>query len=176
MDRVRIALVAAAVALGCASGPAPAPPPPAEASLDTTLAANGYLAIPLVKASSGQLLVKSQINGLPAMLVLDSGASVTVLDRSARETFSLSPPEESSIPAVGLGGVGSATIASVASFVIGPLHFENRPTLLVDLGQLTKVLGLMSGQAVHGVLGQDVLETQEAVIDFRRHLLYVKPQ
>jgi predicted aspartyl protease len=176
MNHFPISLIATVALLGCASAPKTAPPHLSESPLESMLAAHGYLAVPLVKVSSGQLLIKSQINGLPAMLVLDSGASVTVLDRSALETFSLSRPEETPIPAFGLGTVSTAAIASVGSLVIGPLQFENRPTLLVDLGQLTKVVGLMSGQQVHGVLGQDILESQEAIIDFRRRLLYVRPQ
>lgn len=176
MAHLRMTLVAAFVVLACRAGPPPGSPQVPELSLDTTLTASGYLAVPLVKTSSGQLLVKSEINGVPAMLVLDSGASVTVLDLSARQTFSLSNLEASSIPAFGVGTVSTAAIASVGTLVIGPLHFEDRPTLLVDLGQLTKVMGLMSGQHVHGVLGQDVLETHDAIIDFRRRVLYLRPQ
>jgi len=176
VNRFPVTLVTAVALLGCASDPMPAPPHLSESPLESTLTAQGYLAVPLVKTSGGQLLIKSQINGLPAMLVLDSGASVTVLDRSALKTFSLSTPEETRIPAFGIGAVSTAAVASVGSLVIGPLQFENRPTLLVDLSQLTTVMGVMSGQQVHGVLGQDVLEAQEAIIDFRRRILYVRPQ
>jgi len=60
----------------------------------------------------------------------------------------------------------------VESFVIGPFRFKNRPVFLMDLRQITKIIDTTSSQRVSGILGQDVLETHEAIIDYKRRLLY----
>jgi hypothetical protein len=62
----------------------------------------------------------------------------------------------------------------VDSFLIGDVAFQRRQMLVVDLGNLTKVLSLITGQQVHGVIGQDILEGNDAIIDFRQRRLYLK--
>ena len=159
--------------LGCVSSP---PHSPTESSLDTLLVSRGYIPIPLQKVSSGHLILKSEINGVPGMLILDSGASVTFIDSAASKALSLRDIEETSIPAIGLGPTGTAKTAVLGSLVIGPLTFRNRHVFLLDLTELTKVVGLMSGQQIYGVLGQDIFESHSAIIDIRNRLLYLKPE
>jgi predicted aspartyl protease len=174
MRRLRALAIATGVLLGAAAaladeGKAPAP------TLQATLESQGYTHVALAKASTGHLLIESEINGVKGKLVVDSGSSVTVLDSTAKRALGIDESHAMPIPAVGFGATtGSIEMAAVASVVVGPLRFENRPMFLTDLAQLTKVLEAMSGEKILGILGQDLLENHGAIIDVSNRVLYLK--
>jgi predicted aspartyl protease len=134
---------------------------------------HGCVAIPLMKTVGGQFLVESEINGVQAMLILYTGAFTTIVDSAAQKQFSLPELYTTSIPVFGFTAPGSVAMSRVGSFVIGPLRFKNRPVFLMDLRQITKIIDATSSQRVSGILGQDVLETHEAIIDYKSRLLYL---
>ena len=146
-----------------------------ESPIEPYYASRGYIAVPLQKISTGLLLLESEINGVPGMLIVDSGASATLVDSSASKDLFLKNMETSWIQAFAIGETGPTKSTVLESLVIGPLTFQDRRTLLMDFGHMTNILSLISGQQIYGVLGQDILESHSAIIDIRNRLLYLKP-
>lgn len=169
-----VALVLGCVLLGCASERVVNSAPPGD-FLEASLRAQGYSAIELSKASTGLHVLSAEINGRPAIFIVDSGASATVVDSNALEHFSLAAAKSTQIPSFGAAGFGTPVgVTTADSFLIGDVAFRRRQMLVVDLGNLTKVMSSMTGQQVHGIIGQDILEGNDAIIDFRQRRLYLK--
>jgi predicted aspartyl protease len=116
----------------------------------------------------GLMLIKVEVNGKPAVMVLDTGSNETIV--SPRLVIVKQLSSKDAVMAKGLGYSGTGVIAT-AFLSIGPLNPKNCPILLVDLNDLSKTLG----QEVDGILGMSVLKEFEIVsVDFRHHKLVLK--
>ena len=120
-----------------------------------------------VNQNFGTILIQAQVNGQPATLVVDTGASHTILSSELLRVRSLAL-EHADAPAKGSGFVGSAGWAK-ATLEIRTMTWPNRRVLVMDDFQdLSKSMK----QKVDGILGEDVLrEFDSVVIDFKHHRL-----
>jgi len=120
-----------------------------------------------VNRNFGTILIQAQVNGQPATLVVDTGASHTILSSELLRVRSLAL-EHADAPAKGSGFVGSAGWAK-ATLEIRTMTWPNRRVLVMDDFQdLSKSMK----QKVDGILGEDVLrEFDSVVIDFKHHRL-----
>jgi predicted aspartyl protease len=117
----------------------------------------------------GLMLIKVEINGKPAAMVLDTGSNETIVSPRLVSIKQLSSKEEV-VMARGSGYSGTGVIAT-AFLRIGPVHPKNCQILVVDLSALSKTLG----QEVDGILGMSVLKEFEIVsVDLRHHKLVLK--
>lgn len=121
-----------------------------------------------IEGNGCHLLLEATLDGVPIRLVLDTGASRTVLDSNFYQTIfpteELKEEDEKSI------GVGSNQLESflvnVKSFGLGELKIENHETALMDLTYVSLTYQKLNIGEVHGVLGGDILEQFEAIIDY----------
>ena len=139
------------------------------------LARFDYAAVPLVRAATGHLaLAGAAINGRDVTLYLDTGAGRTVIDLACARALGL--PLEAD--AAGAGGAGSATLAShrtrLASLDLGAVAEEDFPAHAIDLSHVNQALRARGERPMDGVLGADVLDAREAVIDYRQLHLFLK--
>ena len=143
-------------------------------SVDQAMCLLGFEAVPLREVRTGHHLVEATVDGTTARFVLDTGANVTVIERSRAEQFGLSPRSGA---AAALGalqqGAAQASQASVGSFEIGALAIRQNDVVLADMAQLLGALGQVAGEEVVGVIGQDVLKEHRAIIDVARPMLYL---
>lgn len=169
------ALGALLLACGCrqVSGPAPDYRPEKAGTVDHALCLLGFAAVPVREVSTGHHLVEATINGRPGEFVLDTGANMTVIDRSHLARFGLSPVSGDLGGAIGVGSGGRASRVPVDSFAIGPVRIRQGRVVSSDLGQLLRVLSEASGRSVDGIIGQDVLGEHRAIIDVERPMLYL---
>lgn len=143
-----------AVALGL--GAFPHPPDPAEVPFEYSRA-------------FGLMLIKVEVNGKPAVMVLDTGSNETIVSPRLVIVKQLSSKNAVAM-AKGSGYSGTGVIAT-ALLSIGPLNPKNCQVLVVDLSDLSKTLG----QEVDGILGMSVLKEFEIVsVDLRHHKLVLK--
>lgn len=164
---------AAALALfvaGCDQVALPgAPAPPLRPGLSDTvgqaLCQLGFTAIPLRELRSGHHLVSVTLNGQAATFVVDTGANVTVLDAALAEKFGLKPRLGLRGAAVGLGGSTGARQWSLEELRVGPVAARQETIVTTDLSQVTHALSRLSDEPVSGIVGQDVMKAQQAVID-----------
>jgi predicted aspartyl protease len=117
----------------------------------------------------GLMLIKVEVNGKPAVMVLDTGSNETVVSPKLVIVKQLSSKNALSM-AKGSGYSGTGVIAT-AFLRVGPLNPKNYQILVVDLSDLSKSLG----QDVDGILGMSVLKEFEIVsVDLRRRKLLLK--
>jgi len=111
----------------------------------------------------GLMLIKVEVNGKPAVMVLDTGSNETIVSPRLVIVKQLSSKDAVAM-AKGSGYSGAGVVAT-AFLTIGPLN-QNCESLVVDLSGLSKTLG----QQVDGTLGTSVLKEFEIVsVDLRHH-------
>jgi predicted aspartyl protease len=117
----------------------------------------------------GLMLIKVEVNGMQAIMVLDTGSNETIV--SPRLVIVKQVSSKGAVAmAKGSGYSGNAVIAT-AVLRVGPLNPRNCQVLVVDLSDLSKTLG----QEVDGILGMSVLKEFEIVsVDLKRHKLVLK--
>ena len=115
----------------------------------------------------GAILVRAQVNGRPATLLVDTGSSHTILSSELLQIRPLAL-RRADTPAKGSGYIGSAGWAK-ATLEVGTRTWPDRKVLVMDDFQ---DLSNSMKQRVDGILGEDVLkEFDSVVIDFKHHRL-----
>ncbi len=149
---------------------APAEPP---ASLAGWLAAHAYLRIPLEATGVGHFQAPGEISGHPVTILVDTGASSTVIDLEwARQRgFAL----EATGNHGGGAGTGALAIHRVpgAALSIAGVAITTPEPLALDLGNVAKALAAKGVKAPHAVLGADVMRSRRAIIDYGTATLYL---
>lgn len=141
------------------------------------LTAEGYLAVPLVRSSSGLLEVPAQVAGFPATFCLDTGAPRTCFDRARAKRLELSarPTDER---AVGVGVEGQpdqpVSYAAMPDFSIGPCRLPAVEAAMMDLSHVNKVRERRGDRPFDGALGSDILVARAAVLDYGGLTLYLR--
>ena len=124
-----------------------------------------------IEASQSAILVRGLVDGKPVLLILDTGASCTIL---ARELVRLTPgslaASRFSEEGPGLNANGRYTEATLE---IAGRRWRNRSVVGMKMAEVSKAYG----RRIDGLLGQDLLrEFERVTIDFRsRRLLLSGP-
>ena len=137
----------------------------------------GYIAIPLRQSAVGHFEVRSIINGMPVVLILDTGASGTVLDRETAQRLEL-PLTETGTTGGGLGTAATEVATTrIASFAVGKLQLVDFTVAVIDFSHVNEALKKAGiDQRRDGVIGVDVLRRFQAVIDYGSNTLFVLPE
>jgi hypothetical protein len=126
---------------------------------------------------SFHILVEAKINGLPVNLILDTGASRTVFDKSLLGSkLKLSKKKDKEeIQSAGLmaGNIESHS-AVVKLFKLGKLKLQEYPVVLIDLKSINDLYTRVTGRHIHGLLGSDFLLAMKAVINYGKLQLILK--
>lgn len=129
--------------------------------------------IPLVRVSlpeSGiHLLVKSQINRRVAWLVVDTGASRTVLDIHRVHKYLKEEPSVHESLSTGLGTSEMKSYsARLKKMYLGEVIASDYEVILLDLGHINKTLKAAGMREIDGVLGGDLLAQFGAEINYAK--------
>jgi hypothetical protein len=129
-----------------------------------------YEALPLIQSSQNHLLVRAEINGKPATLVLDTGAPVSAICVDRAEHFGLKAVgSKSTLPShVSINGAFNR-ISIAHNLRLGLLNLVDEPVVLINIAK-RRGTTLESD----GILGTDVLSPLKAVLDYGRMLLVLK--
>ncbi|HET7536279.1 MAG TPA: retropepsin-like aspartic protease [Candidatus Didemnitutus sp.] len=138
------------------------------------LARFDYAAVPLRRGPTGHLSIAAVLDGAPACFYLDTGAGRTVLDLACARGRGLALTSDT--PAA--SGLGTATMvthrAPVRTFELGGVTEIDFLATVIDLSHVNQGLRARGAETMDGVLGADILEAREAVIDYKRLQLYLK--
>lgn len=110
----------------------------------------------------GEILVSVRVNGKPAVLILDTGSSTTIL---SPEASGLDPVNlrRADPPKKGTGFVGDGRWGE-ATLVTGTRIWKDHRILVQDMKSITDAMH----RKIDGILGQDILgEFKYIVIDFK---------
>lgn len=129
-----------------------------------------------IDESGFHLCVTVYINRKKCRLVLDTGASRTVFDREEIKQFVKEGSTElEGRLSVGLGTDNMETHAvRLDTFKIGRLTLRGFEALALDLNMLNTSYDALGHGKVVGVLGSDILNGHEAVIDFGKKKLRLR--
>jgi hypothetical protein len=109
----------------------------------------------------GSIILQVRVNNRPALLILDTGSSHTVL---RPELLDLKPSELSPTEAVSGGGFMGDAVGREVTLQIGNWKWSKRRVAVMDLSQVLSVYH----EKINGVLGLDFL------YEFRRVTINVK--
>lgn len=127
--------------------------------------------------NSFHLLIEVKINKIPFNVIIDTGASRTVFDKSllGKKMKLAEPVENEEIHSAGVTAGNIESVMAIAdSFKLGKLKLKNFPVVLIDLGGINKLYRKVTGKQVHGLLGSDFLLEMNAVIDYSKATLIFK--
>ena len=141
--------------------------------LERELGAAGYSRIDLRRGGTGQLLATVRIGSGEALMILDSGASATVVDRESADRIGLTElaPGEG---AAGAGGRLETHVVDVGSVSLGEVAVQVDRLCVMDLSHVNDQLLSIGEPRVDGVLGSDVLSQHAALIDYSAPRLYLR--
>ena len=108
----------------------------------------------------GTFLVEARINSTRAVLLIDTGAERSLLDREFAQRLGLRPVEIANIQRP--DSVGQTELVLVTSLDIQSVHSSNIKMMTDDLAASSAALGVH----IDGVLGSDILCNLEATLDY----------
>ena len=119
----------------------------------------------------GLILVRVEVNGRPAVLIVDSGSSQTIISPELGDvpTRTLRENGLSGHKGSGLTGLG---VFKTATLRVGPITWRDRRVIVMDMHELSKSME----QEIDGLLGMDFLrEFGLVVVDSKNHKLILSP-
>jgi len=114
-----------------------------------------------ISSSQSGILVRGTANGKPVLLILDTGASRTILARGLVALPRPVPPSRFSTDGPGFNARGTYTEATLE---LGGRVWRGRSVVGMEMEEVSRAFG----QRIDGLLGQDLLrEFDRVTIDFR---------
>ncbi|MGQ1911179.1 retropepsin-like aspartic protease [Marinifilum sp. RC60d5] len=119
--------------------------------------------------NSYHLLVKCKINSSQeGDLVIDTGASKTVLDKNFVDIYEKTEQDEAEMQSRGLGeGSIETQMGKIENFQIGELIVENFSCALIDLSGINEMYQQYCERKICGLLGSDFLLEHRGIINYR---------
>ena len=143
-------------------------------SLKSILLKKGYVRIKLKKINTNHFEIKVKINGIKGRFILDTGASSSCVGLDKVDHFKLKA-KDSKIKAAGAGATDMFTQEALKNKCeIGDWIYDSLNLVLFDLVHVNTALKNHGAKKVHGIIGADVLEKGEAIIDYKKKRLFLK--
>ena len=142
--------------------------------LDALLASQGFVRVQMERLPTGHFSIEGAAADESLDLIVDTGASHTVLDVERAARFGLTTEDRGS-RATGVG-MSSQSVQSgrLANVTFGLVRFDSLRVSVLDLSPVNRVLRRMGNDPVDGIIGADVLMARRAVIDYGNLGLYFK--
>ena len=125
--------------------------------------------IKILKLDDGfHLLVNIRINGKPARMLIDTGASKTVFDKNRISRFLKEEKFETHDKlSTGLGTSDMKShLVVIKRLNIGKLEIKNYRSVVIDISHVNVAYSQMKQKPIDGVLGSDILKQHKALIDY----------
>lgn len=133
-------------------------------SFSTCHAAPKTGSVPFRQVKS-MILVDAEVNGHHAVLLLDTGATYSVI---SSQLIGATVKLDALAPSRGGAGSDGDAVSSNAKIVVGANLWFRQPVFVMNLDAVSKRLGVR----VDGLLGQDLLRGfQTVTIDYKNHTL-----
>ena len=143
-------------------------------SLASFLAGRGFTRVPMRLNSNGHFDVEGALNGHATRFLVDTGSTTTLIDKQVAVK---SGTGVTALAGYGIGGAGNlvegANRAGVKELEIGNFKLANAEVVVAHVsGDI--LLSKSAAETNAGVLGQDYLATNFAVIDMGGKALYLR--
>lgn len=143
-------------------------------SLQSFLLKQGYTKCKLKLIKTNHFQIKAIINGVKGTFILDTGASSSLIGTHKAQDFKLQA-KDSNIKATGAGASNMSTqISTVKTIKIGRWKEQQMPIILFNLTHVNDGLESQNTKPVDGIIGADILQRGNAIIDYQKKYLYLK--
>ncbi|KLJ02934.1 retropepsin-like aspartic protease [Luteimonas sp. FCS-9] len=146
-------------------------------TLSGLLAQRGYDTVPMRRYGEAHLAVEVRINGVAGTFLIDTGAGRTVIDRARQARFADGRQADASSGLQATGaGAGNLAIATLpgSRLAIGDYRDDDFTAHFLALDHVTAAFAQRGLPAIDGVLGADVLDRGQAVIDYPHLRLHLR--
>lgn len=134
----------------------------------------GFTRVPIQVTPGDNLYVDGKLNGTKARLMVDTGAFATLLHQPFVRRMKI-PLRDTAFSSAGVNlKQRGVQIATISRFSIGSVHLRSKEVGVIDLGGLIRNGLLEATPPVAGLLGSEILQRHNAIIDFGTKTLYLK--
>ena len=122
------------------------------------------------------LLIMAKINNKVCRLLIDTGASKTVMDLNRIKNFVKNTDfRKNEFLSTGLGTNNmESQFTLIKKLQLGTLVIKDYEMILLDLSHVNNSYGLLGKKPIDGVLGSDLLNKYKAAIDYKSELLKLR--
>ena len=132
----------------------------------------GFSPIPMTALASGHHSVSVILNGKPAAFLVDTGAGATIIHTPYLKRFALSRGDGAGVATNPTGKLRFDPVA-VQGFAVGGTRTRLNKIYAMDISYLVDAVSAASPQPIEGLVGQDVLRDQKAIVDLDKSILYL---
>jgi hypothetical protein len=136
------------------------------------LSARGYVRVPLARSGVGHFHAAAELNGRPVEVLVDSGASCTVVAMTLVRELGLRA-EALEGAAAGAGGTLDQFMIHGAELRFGAFAPRMAGPVGLDFEQVNAPLRAQGSTEVDLILGADVFDAHAAVIDYSSQSLFL---
>ncbi len=138
------------------------------------LRSRGYTRARLLTLPTNHYVVIATLNGTAGRFVLDTGASTTCVSTELATHFHLNPkPSEEKASSASANELDTK-VAHHNELVIGSWSSKRRSVVLFDMQAVNHALQKHNIEAVDGIIGADILQSVNAIIDYKNDWLYLR--
>ena len=117
------------------------------------------------------MVCQSSINGVKAVLLIDTGASTSCIALAEKETFNI---EEKGEP-FEASGAGKDKVKAImghqCDLILGRHAMGKHAFVLLDMQHINATLINENVKPINGILGADFLKKNQAIIDYKNKVL-----
>ena len=117
------------------------------------------------------LLCRARINGINAILLVDTGASNSCIHSKLQEQFKLKSKGDPFDASGASKGKMTATMTQKCELYLGRHKIGKHAFVLLDLSHINQTLLSQRTNSIDGILGADFLMKQKIIIDYGRRRL-----
>ena len=138
------------------------------------LRSRGYTRVRLLTLPTNHYVVIATLNGTLGRFILDTGASTTCVSTELATHFHLNPkPSEEKASSASANELDTE-VAHHNELVIGSWSSKRRSVVLFDMQAVNHALQKHDIEVVDGIIGADILQSVNAIIDYKNDWLYLK--
>lgn len=125
-----------------------------------------------IQGDGNHLLVDASVNDQPVKMLIDTGASRTVFDKTRLAELVSTGFEKIDRLSTGLGtNTMNSEKICISRLCFKSICFDNYEAVVLDLSHVNDSYIKLGYEGITGVIGGDILQKLDAVIDYKNALL-----
>ena len=134
----------------------------------------GYGRVRLLTLPTNHYVVIATLNGTEGRFILDTGASTTCVSTELATHFHLNPKPSEEKASSASSNELDTELAHNNELLIGPWSSKRRSVVLFDMQAVNNALQKHHIETVDGIIGADILQSVNAIIDYKNDWLYLR--
>ena len=138
------------------------------------LRSRGYGRVRLLTLPTNHYVVIATLNSTVGRFILDTGASTTCVSTELATHFHLNPKPSEEKASSASSNELDTELAHNNELLIGPWSSKRRSVVLFDMQAVNNALQKHHIETVDGIIGADILQSVNAIIDYKNDWLYLR--